>query len=163
MPKQNLKESVLHDWVTGLTFQQQALLLTGMRGPDAMPKHNAAKAIVRYLRGAVIKPAGTWSGFNDNDFMWGDYDYFIVYAKSLLEDPDAYPFHFMMHLIHCAEVVGYKHPDKIIRDHWFTFYTAACDSFHMTPETEKQMDDRLSDFGCGIHNLNVGNGTEFAG
>lgn len=34
MPKTNDKESVLHDWVHELTFQMQALLMTGMRGPD---------------------------------------------------------------------------------------------------------------------------------
>jgi hypothetical protein len=62
MPKKFVKETVLQDWVCGLTFQMQALLLTAMRGPDENNKFNAAKAIVRYLRGIVIKPAGEWAG-----------------------------------------------------------------------------------------------------
>lgn len=162
MPKQKKYESVLHDWVHELTFQQQALLLTGMRGPDACNKHNSAKAIVRLLRGAVVKPAGKWSGLNDNDFMWGEYyresypyseDYttpedhiFIRESNSFFHDHDSYPHHFIMHLIHCAEVVGYKHPDHNIANYWRGFYQRACKEFHMTPETLGEMDARLNDF-----------------
>lgn len=152
MPKKKLKESVLHDWVTTLTFQMQALLLTAMRGPDENNKFNAAKSLIRYLRGCVIKPAGKWHGHNDNDFMWGEYNQFQKFASTFFQDHDEYPHHFIMHLIHCAEVVGYKHPNRVVRHHWRNFYMQACDAFHMRPESEKQMDRRLNDFGCGIHN-----------
>lgn len=140
------KESVIHEWVSELTFQQQALLMTAMRGPDAQPKHCTAKAIVRYLRGVVLRPAGGWSGRNDNDFMWGDWDVFREYMKAFWNDHDQYPHHFIMHLIHCAEVVGYKHPEQHIRVYWHRFYLEACKSFHMNPETEEGMDKRLNDF-----------------
>lgn len=153
-------ESVLHDWVCGLTFQMQALLLTAMRGPDGNSKHNSAKAIVRYLRGIVIKPAGAWAhhregvvGLNDNNFMWGEYDKFKAYANTFWDDHDEYPHHFIMHLLHCAEVVGYKHPDCIVSLNWTYFYVSGCESFHMDPETEVRMDKRLNDFGCGVHNI----------
>lgn len=150
MPKTKKNEAVLNDWVCGLTFQMQALLLTAMRGPDENNKFNAAKAIVRYLRGVVIKPAGRWSGMNDNDFMWGEWAYFEKFAVEFWRDHDEYPHHFIMHLIHCAEVVGYKHPHPIIREAMLTFYYNACSAFHMNPELEKQMDDRLNDFGEGF-------------
>lgn len=171
MPKQFKEESVLHDWVHRLTFQMQALLLTAMRGPDENNKYNAAKAIIRYLRGIVIKPAGDWHGKNDNDFMWGEYigkhvspagngfsettqdiGTFRYYAGKFWEDHDEYPHHFIMHLVHCAEVAGYKHPDNTIRSLWLEFYLEACNAFHMNPESEDELDKRLSDFGCGIHN-----------
>lgn len=154
MPKQYHYESVLHDWVHALPFQMQALLLTAMRGPDACPKHNHAKSIVRYLREAVIKPAGYHTG-NDNDFMWGDWDRFTHSAVAFWENHDEYPHHFIMHLVHCAQVVGYKHPDSQIRAHWAAFYLGACDSFHMMPESEEAMDERLNDFGVGVHNNKV--------
>lgn len=153
MPKKQLVESVLHDWVHGLKFQMQALLLTAMRGPDENNKFNAAKSIIRYLRGVVIKPAGDWHGMNDNDFMWGEFDKFDVFAAEFWQDHDEYPHHFIMHLIHCAEVVGYKHPDNFIALHWRNFYFNACTSFHMKPETEQEMDERLNDFGCGYKGL----------
>lgn len=160
MPKNYIQESVLHDWVHGQSFQIQALLLTGMRGPDGCDKHNPAKAVVRYLRGAVIKPAGEWAnhptmptGLNDNDFMWGEYDVFKEYGIAFWRDHDAYPHHFIMHLIHCAEVLGYLHTDPVIKSNWYWFYEKACDSFHMRPETKNQMLKRLNDFGCGIGNF----------
>lgn len=148
MPKKYSNESVLHDWVCELKFQMQALLLTAMRGPDENNKFNSAKSLIRYLRGVVIKPAGDWSGLNDNDFMWGDYSQFESYAEVFWEDHDEYPHHFIMHLIHCAEVVGYKHSNKDVRDHWRHFYYCACQAFHMKAEWEVEMDKRLNDFGC---------------
>ena len=152
MPKTQLKESVLHDWVHSLPFQMQALLLTAMRGPDAIDKYCHAKQIIRFLRGVVIKPAGNWSGENDNDFMWGDFSKFHIPTMAFWRDHDKYPHHFIMHLVHCAEVIGYKHPEGSMRVHWMTFYLYACKSFHMTPETEEELDGRLNDFGCGVYN-----------
>ena len=150
MPKLKPIESALHDWVHTLTFQQQALLMTGMRGPDTCNKHNPAKAIIRYLRGAICKPAGNWSYGNDNDFMWGQYQWFGSWQKQFLDDPDGYPHHFIMHLIHCAEVIGYKHPDDVIAGNWLDFYHAGCKAFHMWAEEEHEMDERLNDFGVPI-------------
>lgn len=152
MPKTNISESVLHEWVHGLTFQMQALLMTAMRGPDENNKYNAAKAIIRYLRGAICKPAGEWDGTNNNDFMWGDYSRFKVHVDTFWQDHDEYPHHFIMHLVHCAEVVSYKHPNNIMRGLWQEFYFEACRAFHMTPETHHQMNMRLNDFGVGVHN-----------
>jgi len=151
MPKTKLIESALHDWVHTLTFQQQALLMTGMRGPDGCGKHNPAKVMVRFLRGAICKPAGKWDGSNNNDFMWGRYDVFKDWMRKFFDDPDGYPHHFIMHLVHCAEVIGYKHPDDAIAHFWRSFYEKACESFHMFGETEEEMDRRLNDFGVSIH------------
>lgn len=140
-------ESVVQEWTSSLTFQQQALLLTGIRGADGCSKHNNSKYLTRYLRGAVLKPAGNWrTDINDGDFMWGYYSTFHYYARMFYNDHDEYPHHYIMHLVHCAEVLGYKHPDGIIRNAWMTFYFNMCKSFHMTPETETEMDNRLNDF-----------------
>lgn len=158
MPKKLIQESVLHDWVHELTFQMQALLLTAMRGPDENNKYNAAKAIIRYLRGAVIKPAGDWNGENNNDFMWAEYDQFKKWAFTFWQDHDEYPHHFIMHLVHCAEIVGYFYPIPAIAEHWKNFYWDACDAFHMNPETKEQLKKRLNDFGRGIHNGDRGFG-----
>lgn len=143
------KESVIHDWVTELSFQQQALLMTGMRGPDGSPKQCYAKAIVRYLRGVVLKPAGKWSGENNNDFMWGKYadKEFSSYVSFFWNNHDEYPHHFIMHLLHCIEVVGYKHPDPAIRKHYHLAYLRGCKEFHLYSESEEEMDNRLNDFG----------------
>lgn len=145
-------ESVIHDWVTALSFQQQALLMTGMRGPDGSPKHCYAKAMVRYLRGVVLKPAGDWNGENNNDFMWGKYSdkEFSSYVSFFWNNHDEYPHHFIMHLLHCIEVVGYKHPDPVIRKHYHLAYLRGCREFHLYSESEQEMDKRLDDFGNAI-------------
>lgn len=149
MPKKQKSESVFHDWVHELTFQMQALLTTAMRGPDGSQKEDDAKIIIRYLRGVVLKPAGDWKGENDNNFMWGEFEYFPAFTDLFWDDHDHYPHHFIMHLVHCAEVVGYLHPDETIRRNWLDFYFKGCDSFHMKPETQQDLIMRLNDFGCG--------------
>lgn len=154
--KINPNESILHDWVSTLTFQQQALLLTAVRGGDGLPKYDSSKAIVRFLRSAIMKPAGEWDGKNTDSFMWGSYSHidgdgdtintFRNNATVVLNNHDHIPHHFLMHLIHCAEVLGYKHPDNGVANEWNWFYTRFCESFHMMPETCEQMDERLNDF-----------------
>lgn len=145
--KTTKRESVVYSWVFELPFQMQALLFTAMRGPDNCKKDNVAKVMVRFLRGAVLKPAGdTDMQDNDNTFMWWDYSNFNDYISEFFDDHDHYPHHFIMHLIHCAEVLGYCAPVRI-RSFWYRFYIEGCKSMHMHPETEKQMFERLNDFG----------------
>lgn len=154
-------ESVVYDWVGELPFQMQALLFTAMRGPDNCTKDNVAKSIVRFLRGAVLKPAANTSMmFNDNSFMWWDYENFCNLVDDFFigEGHDHYPHHFIMHLIHSAEVLGYCHPNSDTAYYWLLFYREGCKSMHMTPETKQEMFGRLNDFGlvvvarceCGI-------------
>lgn len=142
--KQHDKESVLHDWVTELPFTQQALLMLSMRGPDGLPKNTAAKWLLYYMRDAICKPAYEYDGlFYPSGFMRHDYDNFTEVAQAFFESVDEYPLHFILHLIHAAEVVGYSHPDEKIRNHWFDFYCYACESFHMHPETRTELFQRL--------------------
>ena|ERR1700761_6880998 len=136
-------ESALHDWIAALPFTQQALLLSIVRGPDGCGKYNSAKPMIYYMRGVIIKPAYNWDGTNNNDYMWGDYTHFMDDANNLMSDVDSYPHHFLMHLFHCAEVVGFKHPDALISQCWLRFYYDACSSLHMNPETLEQFNNRL--------------------
>lgn len=151
MSKKKLKESVFQDWALAQTFQVQTLLATGFRGPDGIEKHNAAKDVLRYYRGATAKPAATWDRANDS-FMRGDWGNLPTVIDAFWADHDKYPHHFIMHLVHCAQVLGYKHSSAGQRYIWKRFYLQACESFHMRPETESAMDKRLNDFGEGIHN-----------
>lgn len=140
--KKYQNESVIQEWVGGLPFMQQALLMTGMREPDGCPKYNTAKNIIKFMRGAVLKPAGQIEG-NEDSFMWIHYSVFDECMKHFFSDTDQYPVHFLMHLIHSAEVIGYKHDNKLIASCWLKFYKNACDAFHMTPETVQDMDSRM--------------------
>lgn len=158
MGKTNSKESVVHDWVSELPFMQQALLFTALRGPDGSPKDCPAKDMVKFLRAAVLKPAmmtgGVWTDWKpmpSDSFMFGMYDgksymsdgVFDRYRVEFFKDTDSYPMHFLMHLIHAAQVIAYKHPDVSIRTAWLNFYKHACLSLHMDEETEADMDTRM--------------------
>ncbi len=66
------------------------------------------------------------------------------FATRFFDDYDQFPLHFVLHLFHAAEIIGYKHPNREISQFWKKFYFAGCDSFHMRPESEKKMDLRLS-------------------
>jgi len=64
---------------------------------------------------------------------------------------DHYPHHYVMHLVHGAEVIGYKHSDVQTRACWHAFYLSLCNGLHVNPEAEEQLDARLTaneeDFG----------------
>jgi len=63
-----------------------------------------------------------------------------------LRHVDELPHHFQLHFMHAAEIVGFKHPDSAIRTWWREFYEMLVNDAHLFPETEEQMDERLSDF-----------------
>lgn len=134
------KTSILQDWVSNLTIMQQGALLTSIRGPDGISKVAPVKIIVKLLRGTLLKPANL--GYSGR-FISSDYNEFESADDEFFQDMDFYPLHFVTHLFHSAEILGYKYPDPIIRDIWHKFYLKACDSLHMPPESEKAMDERL--------------------
>lgn len=138
------RESVVKEWVSDLPFTQQALLMLSLRGPDGVPKHSPAKYLLYYIRDVVLHAAYPYDGeFEKCGFMRADYENFRDAVNAFFDDLDQYPMHFIMHLIHAAEVVGYAHPDEEIRNHWFTFYCYGCKCLHMTPETQYDLYERL--------------------
>jgi hypothetical protein len=62
-----------------------------------------------------------------------------------LRHVDEMPHHFQLHLMHAAQIIGYKHPSNIVRQWWCDFYLMIVNDAHLFPETEKQMDERLGD------------------
>jgi hypothetical protein len=63
-----------------------------------------------------------------------------------MDHKDAIPFHYVMHLLHGAEILSYKHPDERYRARWEYFCKRLCVDMHLTPETEEEMDKRLCDW-----------------
>ena len=45
--------TVLQPWVSGLTFMQQTVLLTAIRGPDGVPKYGPTKMLLRWFRRCI--------------------------------------------------------------------------------------------------------------
>lgn len=147
--------SVQPDWALDLPLQQQSVLFLAARGPDGVEKFHPCKAVVRAYRGTVLVAARygrtlRW-GERADTFMSLDR---IANDRHWAEDVDAYldhvdslPHHYQMHLMHGAQILGYKHPDTRMQLAWLRFYARAVNDLHLYPEPEAQMDERLNDWG----------------
>lgn len=149
------KRSVLQDWVHTLPFMQQAVLMAAIRGPDGIRKDHPVKVLCRYLRRSFLLCAfhgQAHLGFSDpgcGSFTgpaWSDEVKGVGHAVELyLRTIDQLPHHFQLHLMHAAEILGYKHPDSACRTFWRDFYMKVVNDAHLNPETEAMMDFRLAD------------------
>lgn len=167
-----MKTPVIQSWVCDLNFMQQSVLLATIRGPDGVIKDHPAKVILRWFRRSILfsafesardkKPfvfdrpdtpgGGSFTGPtplkynsgwpNDRESGWPGLK---SAADDYLRSLDEVPHHFQLHLMHAAEIVGYKHPDGSIREWWRWFYFRLANDMHLNPETIEQMDKRLGD------------------
>lgn len=158
--------NVLQNWVTELSFMQQSVLLSGIRGPDGIRKYHPAKSIIKWYRRCVLISAfdkkvltnpcelggGSFTGpsvdlpyeiANDHDYNW---EYMISKVlDDFLISRDELPYHYTIHMMHAFQIVGVKHPDDRIRKWWAMVYQRMVSSFHLFPESEELMDKRLGD------------------
>lgn len=156
--------AVLQGWVMELPFMQQSVLLTAVRGPDGVPKYHAVKPVTRWFRRSVMissfakrailnpfeEDGGSFYGpscAQPADGRWEPE--MTAVADGYMRALDELPHHFQMHMMHAAEIVGYKHPDQRVRKWWFLFYTRLAHDMHVYPEMCEQMDARLSDTRAG--------------
>lgn len=143
--------TVLQSWTTNLTFMQQSVLITATRGPDTLHKNHVAKLLLRWLRRCYLYSAFDRCILSDpRDSRGGSFtgpvnipleEAVDLYLKSV----DEIPHHFHLHLMHAAEILGYKHPNSTIAAFWKNFYVRIVKDAHLNPETKKQMDERLAD------------------
>lgn len=151
IPKEE-KRTVMQDWTHQLTFMQQAVLLTAVRGPDGIPKDHIVKTILRWYRRCILYTAFERRIFID-PYEPGGGKFtkecsgikIDEAAKKYFDSIDEMPHHFHMHLMHAAQIVGYKHPDHKIGAFWTSFYHYACSDMHVEPEPPSKMDARLGD------------------
>ena len=143
--------SVLQPWVEKLSFMQQSVLITATRGPDGLEKNHIAKMLLRWLRRCYLYCAFTHEIYSD-PYEKGGGSFTGPCACDLAQATETYfqkvdevPHHFHLHLMHAAEILGYKHPESWIRDWWYDFYAAIVKDAHLNVETEEQLDYRLGD------------------
>lgn len=129
---------VMQDWVLNLSWKQQAVLLSAIRGCDGVGKNDLSKKFVRKLRSVVLKNAGA----PGCEFMESYIPPQEVYEFS--KGFDAYPIHFLLHLIHAYEIVGYCYEGDD-REFFENFYKTMVRAFHMKPERIEEMHYRLRD------------------
>lgn len=143
---------VVQEWVFDLPLMQQTVLLTAVRGPDGLAKYHISKYLIRWYRRCVLISAFDRCVIIDpHDPRGGSFLGPIgevgldELASKYLCSIDEMPLHFHMHLVHAAEILGYKHPDTRISKWWKEFYFAAARDLHFNPESEQDLDCRLGD------------------
>lgn len=137
-----------------LPIQQQSVLFLAARGPDGIAKSHPCKRVQRAYRATVLKAAKYARclkyGEKGDSFMclaeFANDTIWSAVIEEFFRTADSLPHHFFMHLVHGAEIIGYKHPLPVFRMRWIDFYRVAVKDFHLTAETEKEMDARLSDW-----------------
>jgi hypothetical protein len=137
--------SVLQDWVMDLPLMQQATLISGVRGPDGVSKNGLHKEICRYLRYLTLNPAHDDHLTNPTDkFMSPILGSIGAVMADFVNDHDEYPMHWLLHIVHAFEILGYKHPIAEDRARCWRFYSLMADCFHLNTETERAMNHRLN-------------------
>lgn len=151
--------SVLQDWTNDITFMMQSVLITACRGPDGIRKDHPVKVLIRFLRRSFLICAfdgkvrwspyepggGSFTGPLHLDDVGPNDGHIDKFVEVYLRHVDELPHHFQLHLMHAAEILGYKHPDDDVRRFWRAFYFAVVNDAHLSVETEEQMDRRLGD------------------
>lgn len=153
-------------WTHQLSMMQQSVLLAAMRGPDGIAKYGGgAKMLLRWYRRCVLLSAmdgrvlldpiepngGSFTGpsleGDDSEDCWQDRMQFWIndYFRSV----DSLPHHYQLHFMHAVEILGYKHPDHEISMFWRQLYLRLVNDFHLHPETERELDERLGDSRAG--------------
>lgn len=147
---------VLLPWVQECTFMQQSVLIAAVRAPDGLRKDHPVKVIMRWYRRSVLYGAFEGEQFPDpfcpgggsftGPYRGGNWD---GVRQEYLRYVDEMPHHFQLHLMHAAQIIGYKHSDPEWRAWWNQFYRMIVNDAHLFPESEELMDMRLGDNEAG--------------
>ncbi len=132
---------IMKEWTQKLGLRHQGVLVSAVRGVDNEGKNDPSKALLRSYRNVIL------NSFNDHPSSFIDkvgFDEVKIRMENVLKDFDGYPIHFIFHLIFAAEIIGYKHPDELTRSLWNWFYRTFIHKLHLNPETEEQLDARLT-------------------
>jgi hypothetical protein len=135
---------VMRDWVNQLPLRHQGILVAGIRGCDGAPKDDPSKALSCSIRRAIMNPADYRETTYERGFLGFSAPRMKKDIEQFLHSLDQYPLHYITHLMHAAEIIGYKSPNVNVRRFFNLVYRTMVKKFHLNPETEEAMDDRLT-------------------
>lgn len=166
---------VQQDWVLHIPLMQQSVLFAAIRAPDGLRKDHPVKVLMRWYRRCILLSAfdkavlpdpfcsggGSFTGPFDlrhaieifrlgEDFtgeLWQNSreNLFAATREIYLRHVDEMPHHFQLHFMHAAQIVGIHHPNSKIAAWWREFYLMIVNDAHLHPESDSEMNLRLSD------------------
>lgn len=140
-PDSQQQQSVMQDWTRKIPLRAQGTLLTCVRGCDLAPKFpldSPERVLVGMLRHAFLVPAdprevGVEPGAFFQNATPADIDRWRTTTK--FSAFGHYPQHWVAHVMHAAEVLGYCHPNPTLAISWQHVYFKFCHAHHVPPET----------------------------
>lgn len=136
--------SVLQSWVSALPRRHQGVCVTAIRGCDGAPKEDTSKSISRMIRRAILNPHDDRETLKAGGFFGMDKERLRRDVLDFMHSLDQYPLHYVMHLCHACEVIGYKHPLHPYQRFFIVVYQMMVFKFHLRIESEEEMDSRLT-------------------
>lgn len=145
--------SVLQEWVNEIPLKEAGVVVMALRGPDGVRKEHPSKNVVRAFRAVTMV-----SGVTGRPLTLGeDVGEFMQMHRIGCPDPamwnetmrlffaewDSYNVHFLLHLMHAASIVGFRHPNEMIMKRWWDFYITGCGAAHLMPEVPHLIRYRL--------------------
>lgn len=90
---------------------------------------------------------GLWTGVPSSANCWEKQRPYVFNSMRnvYLNHVDELPHHFQLHFMHAAQIVGIHHTEESIARWWKEFYLMIVNDAHLHPETDEQMNRRLSD------------------
>ncbi len=134
----------LRDWVSKLPLRHQGVLIVATRGCDVAPK-NPLDSTERQITAAIRYAIGNPFDQREVDSTPGCFMLSYPPAKMKLSSLEHYPLHYVIHLMHACEVIGYCHPSQETQSVWMNLYLKFCHGLHLNPETAEQMHSRLTE------------------
>lgn len=135
--------SILKAWVTELGLRHQGVLLTAVRGCDALPKEHISKTLTRAFRCEILNSHCGDPRHSKSFIEHFEEEELDEIMQKFCSDLDVYPLHYVLHLAHAAEIVGFHHPQMDSGSAWLRLYSRICSKLHMRPETKAELDARL--------------------
>ena len=127
-----------------LPLREQGTLIVALRGCDSAPKFpldSPERRITAAIRYAVCIPADQ----REVDSEPGAFMTAHIPNDVKPSHFEHYPQHWVGHIIHACEVLGYRHPDTWQAAQWFKLYEGFCRSLHLPTEHPQDMKERLSE------------------
>ncbi len=128
---------VLLDWMGSLTWKQQSVILSALRGPDNLYSPNIKK-ITKWLRIVTQNNADLSSSYMMQEKLPS--------IELIEREFEFTTIHYTNHFLQALEIIGYKHPNKNISNISKKYYTGlVINALNLNPETESQLEKRLKD------------------